>query len=314
MALHGVALVDKPLGMSSFSVVSRIRRAFKSLGVTKAGHTGTLDPLATGLLPICVGESTKFAQRLLEADKGYFATVKLGVATTTADAEGEINARSDVRIDASAFEAILAQFHGKIEQVPPIYSALKIDGKPAYEYARAGLAVEIKSRIVEIYSADLVASRPELQEFDIHVRCSKGAYIRTLAVDVALALGSVGHLAGLRRTRTGGFELAAAHQLEAWMDADDATRQRWLLPTESLVAELPSLDLSAPQAKDICNGKVVAITSPASLMPLGAIGDGLAADTSLVRLQGAERGFLGLGELSADGTLRAERLLSTQSA
>ena len=124
MALHGVALVDKPAGMSSFSVVSRLRRIFRTLGVSKAGHTGTLDPLATGLLPICIGESTKFAQRLLDADKGYFATVKLGVATTTADAEGEVTARSDALIDAPTFAAMLAQFHGKIEQVPPIYSAL----------------------------------------------------------------------------------------------------------------------------------------------------------------------------------------------
>ncbi len=312
MALHGVALVDKPSGMSSFSVVSRLRRIFKALGVSKAGHTGTLDPLATGLLPICIGESTKFAQRLLDADKGYFATIKLGVATTTADAEGDITARSDVRIDAPTFTAMLAKFHGKIVQVPPIYSALKIDGKPAYEYARAGLAVEIKSRIIEIYAVELVASRPEVQEFDINVRCSKGTYIRTLAVDIALALGTVGHLAGLCRTRTGGFDLAAAHPLDAWMDTDDATRLSWLLPTESLVAELRSLDLTAQQAIDICNGKVVALpTDTPNEAPEPSIATG-AAHTELVRLQDAQRGFLGLGALSADGTLRAERLLSTK--
>ena len=313
MALHGVALVDKPSGMSSFSVVSRLRRIFKTLGVSKAGHTGTLDPLATGLLPICIGESTKFAQRLLDADKGYFATVKLGVATTTADAEGDITARSDVRIDAPTFEAMLAKFHGKIVQVPPIYSALKIDGKPAYEYARAGLAVEIKSRIIEIYAVKFVASRPEVQEFDINVRCSKGTYIRTLAVDIALALGTVGHLAGLCRTRTGGFDLAAAHPLDAWMDTDDATRLSWLLPTESLVAELRSLDLTAQQAIDICNGKVVVLPTEtpneAAEPPNLTVEDCI----KLVRLQDAQRGFLGLGALSADGTLRAERLLSTKS-
>lgn len=314
MALHGVALVDKPAGMSSFSVVSRLRRIFRTLGVTKAGHTGTLDPLATGLLPICIGESTKFAQRLLDADKGYFATVKLGVATTTADAEGEISARSNVLIDAPTFEAMLAQFHGKIVQVPPIYSALKIDGKPAYEYARAGQAVKIKSRVVEIYSVELVAARSELQEFAINVRCSKGTYIRTLAVDIALALGTVGHLAGLCRTRTGGFDLAAAHPLEAWMETDDATRLSWLLPTESLVAELPSLDLTAQQAIDICNGKVVAVrTETANQAPEAsdAKPDG---NVALLRLQDAHKGFLGLGALSAGGMLRAERLLSTQSA
>ena len=314
MGLHGVALVDKPAGMSSFSVVSRLRRIFRTLGVTKAGHTGTLDPLATGLLPICIGESTKFAQRLLDADKGYFATIKLGVATTTADAEGEITARSDVLIDTPTFEAMLTQFHSKIEQVPPIYSALKIDGKPAYEYARAGLAVEIKSRIVEIYAVELVGSRPELQEFDINVRCSKGTYIRTLAVDIALALGTVGHLAGLRRTRTGGFDLAAAHPLDAWMETDDATRLSWLLPTDSLVAELPTLDLTAQQAIDICNGKVVAVQTQTPNAAYQASDVTLEGAVKLLRLQDAQNGFLGLGALSADGTLRAERLLSTQSA
>lgn len=314
MALHGVALVDKPAGMSSFSVVSRLRRIFRTLGVTKAGHTGTLDPLATGLLPICIGESTKFAQRLLDADKGYFATIKLGVATTTADAEGEITARSDVLIDTPTFEAMLTRFHGKIEQVPPIYSALKIDGKPAYEYARAGIAVEIKSRIVEIYAVELVGSRPELQEFDINVCCSKGTYIRTLAVDIALALGTVGHLAGLRRTRTGGFDLAAAHPLDAWMETDDATRLSWLLPTESLVDELPTLDLTAQQAIDICNGKVVAVQVETPNAVYQASEVTLEGAVKLLRLQDAQKGFLGLGALSADGTLRAERLLSTQSA
>ena len=314
MALHGVALVDKPAGMSSFSVVSRLRRIFRTLGVTKAGHTGTLDPLATGLLPICIGESTKFAQRLLDADKGYFATVKLGFATTTADAEGEITARSNVFVDAPTFEAMLTQFRGKIEQVPPIYSALKVDGKPAYEYARAGQTVEIKSRIVEIYAAELVASRPELQEFDINVRCSKGTYIRTLAVDIALALRTVGHLAGLRRTRTGGFDLSAAHPLDAWMETDDATRLSWLLPTESLVGELPSLDLTAQQAIDICNGKVVVTHTETTNQTPEASDATPDGNVALLRLQDAQKGFLGLGALSADGTLRAERLLSTQSA
>ena len=314
MALHGVALVDKPSGMSSFSVVSRLRRIFRTLGVTKAGHTGSLDPLASGLLPICIGESTKFAQRLLDADKGYLATVKLGVATTTADAEGAVSARSDVRIDAPTFAAMLAQFHGEIVQVPPIYSALKIDGKPAYEYARAGLVVEIKSRIVEIYSVELIAARTELQEFDINVRCSKGTYIRTLAVDIALALGSVGHLAGLRRTRTGGFDLEAAHPLDAWMETDDATRLSWLRPTESLVAELPALDLTAQQAIDICNGKIVTVQIDATNRDPEALEGSSDDKVTLLKLQAPHRGFLGLGVLSSDGRLRAERLLSTQTA
>jgi tRNA pseudouridine55 synthase len=209
---------------------------------------------------------------------------------------------------------MLAQFQGKIVQVPPIFSALKIDGKPAYEYARAGLTVQIKSRIVEIYAVELVEARPERQEFDIIVRCSKGTYIRTLAVDLALALGTVGHLSALRRTRTGGFDLGAAHPLDAWMETDDATRLSWLLPTESLVAELPSLDLTTQQAIDICNGKVVAAQTETPNQAPDALDVTLDGNVTLLRLQDAQKGFLGLGALSSDGTLRAERLLSTQSA
>lgn len=304
MALHGVALVDKPAGMSSFSVVSRIRRAFKSVGVTKAGHTGTLDPLATGLLPICVGEATKFAQRLLDSDKGYSATIKLGAATTSGDAEGEVTAQSDVRVDRAAVEAVLAQFRGPISQTPPIYSALKIAGKPAYEYARAGKVVEMAARSVTIHSLALTAFDADAQTFDIDVRCSKGTYIRSLAVDVAIALGSVGHLAALRRTRTGGFDLAAAKPLDAWIDACDAERCSWLSPTDSLVADLPMLALADAEGIAIRQGKIV------SLVALG--GANIAHDgAALFRLYDKAHGFLGLGMLSGDGQLRAERLLAT---
>jgi tRNA pseudouridine55 synthase len=285
MALHGVALVDKPAGMSSFSVVSRIRRVFRTLGVTKAGHTGTLDPLATGLLPICVGEATKFAQRLLDADKGYAATVKLGIATTTADAEGEITARNDQVFDRETVEAVLAQFRGPISQMPPIYSALKIAGKPAYEYARAGKTV----------------------------RCSKGTYIRSLAVDIAEALGSVGHLAHLRRTLTGGFDLAQARPLDQWMDATDDERRAWLVPTDSLVAELPTIALTDEQGTAIRQGKVVVIHPAHGPSTVSLNCDVQAAtEARLFRLYDPAHGFLGLGALGENGLLRAERLLSTK--
>lgn len=306
MALHGVALVDKPAGMSSFSVVSRLRRIFRTLGVTKAGHTGTLDPLATGLLPVCIGESTKFAQRLLDADKGYIATIKLGSATTTADREGDITETRPANCDADAVRATLAKFIGSIEQQPPIYSALKVAGKPAYEYARAGQAVELAKRTVQIHAIELVSCDIAAQEFEISVACSKGTYIRTLAEDMAVALGTVGHLATLRRTRTGGFDLSLAQPLDAWMECDDATRTSWLLPTDSLVAELPRIALNEFDARDIQNGKIVSYdVTQRSLLP--ADGDGL-----LLRVYGPSEHFLGLGKLAPGGLLRAERLLSTQ--
>ena len=305
MALHGVALVDKPAGMSSFSVVSRLRRIFRSLGVTKAGHTGTLDPLATGLLPICIGESTKFAQRLLDADKGYIATVKLGTSTTTGDREGETTQTRPSHCDATTLRAALAQFVGSIEQTPPIYSALKVAGKPAYEYARAGQTVELAKRSVQIHAIELLSCDLAAQEFEIKVACSKGTYIRTLAEDVALALGTVGHLAALRRTRTGGFDLTAAQPLDAWMECDDATRTSWLLPTDSLVAELPRIALNEFDSRDIQNGKIVSYDRTQSSLP--------SSDTEglLLRLYGPLERFLGLGKLSPEGLLRAERLLST---
>lgn len=308
MALHGVALVDKPAGMSSFSVVSRLRRIFRTLGVTKAGHTGTLDPLATGLLPICIGESTKFAQRLLDADKGYIATIKLGSSTTTGDREGEITETRPANCNANAVRTALARFHGSIEQRPPIYSALKVAGKPAYEYARAGQAVELAKRTVQIHAIELLSCDINVQEFEISVACSKGTYIRTLAEDLAVALGTVGHLALLRRTRTGGFDLSDAQPLAAWMECDDATRASWLLPTDSLVAELPRIALNEFDARDIQNGKIVSFErTQSSLTPVE--GTGL-----LLRAYGPSEHFLGLAKLSREGLLRAERLLSTQAA
>ena len=311
MPLHGVALVDKPAGMSSFSVVSRLRRIFRTLGVTKAGHTGTLDPLATGLLPICIGESTKFAQRLLDADKGYLATVKLGSSTTTGDREGEITETRPANCDANAVRTALARFVGSIEQTPPVYSALKVAGKPAYEYARAGRAVELAKRTVRIHAIELLSSDFSAQEFEILVACSKGTYIRALAVDIAAALGTVGHLSSLRRTRTGGFDLSAAKPLDAWMECDDATRASWLLPTDSLVVELPRLSLTERATTDIKNGKVVTVERhpPDALASLNLTHDD--DPDLLIRLYDPTERFLGLGNLAADNTLRAERLMGT---
>ena len=301
MALHGVALVDKPAGMSSFSVVSRLRRAFRPLGVTKAGHTGTLDPLATGLLPICIGEATKFAQRLLDADKGYLATIKLGELTTTADAEGDIIERASVNVNLAQVEVAIESFRGRISQIPPIFSALKINGKAAYEYARAGQVVEMVARDVEILELTLLDLRAD--ELDIEVRCSKGTYIRSLAVDLAKALGTVGHLARLHRTRTGGFHVSAAKPLQQWMDTSDTERAAWLLPADVLIYELVRVDIDQQQSRDIRNGKVISIENAVARVP----------GKPLLRLYDEPHGFIGLGVADGDGTVRAERLLSTQS-
>lgn len=309
MSPHGVALVDKPAGMSSFSVVSRLRRVMRPLGVSKVGHTGTLDPLATGLLPICIGEATKFAQRLLDSDKGYLATVQFGIATTTGDAEGEITHRSDRALSADDIAAALAGFQGRIRQTPPAFSALKIAGKPAYEYARAGQTVEIAAREVTIYRVTLLTFDEATQRADVEVLCSKGTYIRSLAVDLAAALGSAGHLAALRRTRTGGFDLRGARPLDAWMEAGDEQRLAWLLPTDSLVIDLPRVDLGAADAASLCNGKIVALDLSQNAAALG-----VGTDSTLCRVyaDGLPPRFIGLGRCSADGILRVERLLSTK--
>jgi tRNA pseudouridine55 synthase len=247
----------------------------------------------------------KYAQRLLDSDKGYRAIIQLGVATTTGDAEGEITARSDAKVGAAALGAALEKFRGPIVQIPPIYSALKIAGKPAYEYARAGQAVEIAARSVTIHELNLLAFDENAQTLSIDVRCSKGTYIRSLAIDLGALLGNFGHLLHLQRTLTGGFSLAQAKPLDAWMEADDAMRVSWLLPTDQLVADLPSLKLDARQSVEIRQGKVVQLTALTNAVdrPLSA--------QPLLRLYEPSGAFLGLGSVDAAQLLRAERLLNT---
>lgn len=301
--LSGVALIDKPLDLTSFGVVARIRRAYKPEAVTRVGHTGTLDPLATGLLPICLGEATKFAQRMLDADKGYLATVKLGLATETGDREGAVIATGSTDFTVAQIEDVLTRFVGKISQTPPKFSALKIEGRPAYALAREGKPVELAAREITIYSISLLEYRPLEHEFDIDVTSSKGTYIRSLAVDIGEALGSVAHLAALRRTRTGGFCLADAKPLDTWMSATGESRRAWLLPAECLVADLPRIDLNEIEAKDIQNGKLIARV--ASLV-----------SSASYRLYAPGNLFLGLGEFDPvrENTLRAQRLMSTAVA
>jgi tRNA pseudouridine55 synthase len=289
--VDGVLLLDKPQGLSSNTALQRARRL---LNAAKAGHTGTLDPMATGLLPLTFGEATKFSQMLLDADKGYEAVVRLGVETDTGDAEGQVIATAGVAVDRVKVEAALARFRGEIEQVPPMYSALKRDGKPLYEYARAGIEVERKARVVSIHALELLDFDGET--FSIRVDCSKGTYIRTLAIDLGRALGCGAHLAALRRTRIGPFTASGAVTLEALeAAAEGEARDALLAPADALVAHLPAIELDPAAAAAILQGRQ---------LPLPGTAPGL------LRLYAAGR-FLGLGETNGEGRLLPKRLVAT---
>ena len=250
-AVHGVMLLDKPRGCTSQSALQLIRRALRA---ERAGHTGTLDPLAEGLLPLCFGAATKFAQLHLEADKAYRAVVQLGVTTTTDDAEGEHMERKPVplltRDDA---QSVLQGFVGDIVQTPPIYSALKRDGKPLYAYARAGQEVQIQPRRVHIKSLNLVAFEGDCLTLD--VRCGKGTYIRALARDIGQQLGCGAHLASLRRTASGNFDVAQAHKLDALRTLGAEAVQGCLLPVQCLVQGLVRVELDFLQTARILHGQ-----------------------------------------------------------
>lgn len=286
--IDGVLLLDKPLGLSSNAALQRAKRIYRA---EKAGHTGTLDPLATGLLPICFGEATKFAQALLDADKAYVATLRFGRTTTTGDADGAILATRPVEISQRDIEAVLPNFLGRIEQVPPRHAALKHEGRKYYEYARRGIEIPRAARSVEIRELRLQSWRsPDLELF---VRCSKGTYIRVLAEDIGAALECGAYLAALRRVETGGFVLADALALEALEAMSDAERDAILRPAETLVAQLPRLDLEGDEAVRFAQGQ--------SLSRLGVT-------DALARIY-ADGIFAGLGTLE-NGFLRPRRLLS----
>ncbi len=232
-----------------------LQKAKWLLRAEKAGHTGTLDPLASGLLPLCFGEATKFAQRLLDARKGYVATVRFGVVTTTGDAEGEARTTRPVDVTRAPLEAVLARFVGRQSQVPPMHSALKLDGRPLYSYARAGVDVPREPRDIEIHSLALVDfASPDAV---IEVACSKGTYVRVLAEDIGEALGCGAHLAALRRTATGGFSLDGAITLEALEAAAEDERVAMLRPAATLLSDLARIDLAGAAAERFRNGQAV---------------------------------------------------------
>ncbi|TSE24686.1 tRNA pseudouridine(55) synthase TruB [Tepidimonas aquatica] len=252
--VHGVLLLDKPAGMSAQAAVSKVKWL---LGAEKAGHTGTLDPLASGLLPVCLGAATKFAQVQLDADKVYEATLRLGVRTRTGDAEGEVVATAAVDpalLTPAQLHVVAQRFTGTIEQVPPLHSALKKDGKPLYAYARAGLEVERAPRAVTIHALTLTAVPDDPTALHLHVRCSKGTYVRTLAEDIGQALGCGAHLAALRRLATGPLQLAQAVAIEALEALPPPERLRLLRPPEVLLHGWPEVVLDEAEAGRFLTG------------------------------------------------------------
>ena len=289
-AVHGVLLLDKPIGLSSNDALQKAKRLYRA---EKAGHTGTLDPLATGLLPLCFGAATKFSQISLDADKRYLATLALGVTTTTADAEGEVVERREVSTTRADLEAACARHVGAIEQVPPMHSALKRDGKALYEYARAGIEVERESRRVTIHAIDIVDG--EHDRWTIDVCCSKGTYIRTLAEDIGRELGCGAHLAALRRIGSGALTLAGALTLDQLTTMSETQRDAALLPADALLADCPVVTLDTEGAGRFLSG--VRRRTP---LP----------DAPQVRVYGPEPGsFLGSAHIVA-GELISTRLLS----
>ena len=256
MTLNGWLILDKPLGLSSAQGVAAVKRILRGAGIRpdRIGHGGTLDPLATGVLPIAIGEATKLAGRMLDATKGYDFTVQWGTATATEDAEGAIIATSDHRPDPTAVAAVLPRFTGPIEQVPPAYSALKVDGKRAYALARAGETVELATRHVTILKLDLIAADTDSATFAATV--SKGTYIRSLARDIALALGTVGHVTMLRRTRSGPFSLDQAISLDKLTAlVQGAQLEQAILPLMAGLDDIPALTIDPDQAAALRQGR-----------------------------------------------------------
>ncbi|MDO9216137.1 MAG: tRNA pseudouridine(55) synthase TruB [Lacisediminimonas sp.] len=297
--VHGVLLLDKPVGLSSNQALIQAKRL---LNAEKAGHTGTLDPFATGLLPLCFGEATKFSQDLLDADKTYETTVRLGVQTDTGDTEGDVVSERPVNCSREQIEAVLAGFRGVIEQVPPMYSALKRDGKPLYEYARAGITVERQSRTLCIHRLELQDWQAPLLK--LLVRCSKGTYIRVLGEDIGNALACGAHLQQLRRTEVGSLTLAGAVTLEAFAAMSPEQRLAALAPADALLASFPALRLDAVLSARFLQGQRLALSEEQAERPL---------QSARVRVYSQEGHFLGSAHLHPYGVLAPERLIARGS-
>lgn len=303
--VSGVLLIDKPQGMTSQQVVSKVKYLLKSdvHDSKKAGHTGTLDPMATGLLPICLGEATKFSHYQLDAIKSYQAIIKLGEQTDTGDAEGEIIATSPVpHVKQAMLQSVTEQFLGEIMQVPPMYSALKKDGKKLYELAREGIEVERAARPLTIYQLSLTPLSD--QQLQLTVTCSKGTYVRVLAEDIAKALGTVGHLTALRRIQTGDFEIANAITLADFAALDVAARFDKLLAVDACIHSLPSLVLDDSQSKRIRQGQRLNVKATMLTQQMN-----LTANQT-IRLFDDHQQFLGTGLLEPNGRLQPMKLVN----
>ena len=293
--VDGVLLLDKPVGLSSNDALIRAKRV---MNAKKAGHTGTLDPFATGLLPLCFGEATKFSQDLLEADKTYEATVHLGIKTDTGDTEGEAIETLPVDVTVEQIEAALARFRGPILQVPPMYSALKRDGKALYEYAREGIVLEREARPVTIHALELIAY--EAPMLRIRVTCSKGTYVRVLGEDIGAALGTGAHLNALRRIQVGALTLDGMITLETLQA--HAEPRSLLAPVDALLSTFPAIELTPELAKRFLNGQRLALGKEAVAVP---------AEQGRVRVY-HEGKLLGTANLQEWAILAPERLIAVQ--
>ena len=286
--VDGVLLLDKPIGLTSNDALQKARRLFSA---AKGGHTGTLDPLATGLLPLCFGEATKFSADLLDADKTYEAEIKLGVTTDSGDAEGEIIATAAVDVEKSDIFRVLPQFTGDIRQIPPMHSALKRNGRPLYELARKGIEVEREPRAVTIHAIAILSLAGDT--LSLRVACSKGTYIRVLAADIGKALGCGAHLTGLRRTVVGDLDLARSVTLAELETLDEAGRAGHLQPVDALLHSLPVVMLEGESAERFRHGNPVDLAA------------GLAGKIRIY----ADGRLIGVGEPGADGRLWPKRLV-----
>lgn len=301
--VDGILILDKPAGLTSNAALQKVKYLFYA---AKAGHTGSLDPLATGVLPICLGEATKFTQFLLEADKVYRSTFSFGVATETGDADGNVLKRIDASsLSAEQIEAVLPDFRGEIEQVPSMYSALKHNGQPLYKLARQGIEVERKARKAMIYSFELLAFRPgEVAEADVEIHCSKGTYIRTISEDLGKVLGVGAHVSSLRRSAAGPFSLDEAITLEQLEALREGKRgedlDHLLLPLDAAVGDRLAVELPESAAWYFRRGQPVVTPSVYRT----------AEEGDIVRIFCDDGGFLGVGEVLDDGRVTPRRLVA----
>ncbi len=293
--VHGVLLLDKASGYSSNASLQKAKRLFQA---QKAGHTGSLDPIASGLLPVCLGEATKLSSYLLNTDKRYEVRIRLGAETDTADIEGQVTlVRPVPALDAALIESVLTPFRGEIKQVPPMYSALKHQGQRLYDLARKGVEVERPARPVTIHELRLIRFDAGSLELDVH--CSKGTYIRSLAEDIGRALGCGGHVEVLRRTAVGALDLSAAHTVEQLEVMEMGARDACLLPLDVLVNHLPVVELNASMSILMMQGNPLFVPNA----PL----------EGWVRLYGRGTGFIGLGEVLEDGRIGPRRIMNLPS-